>query len=674
MYRWLLVTLAGVSAGMVSAQRVGAPTDDLTNLSVDDLFRLEVTSVGKKAQELSKAPAAVYVLTADDIRRSGATSIPEALEWVPGLTVLRVGGEMWAISARGSTRLYSDRMLVMIDGRSLYTPLFSGVLWDLLDVPLENIERIEVVRGPGAVMWGLNAVNGVINIITKKAQPGVETSVATGTELRGSVFARWGAAPTEKVSFESWVKLDDRDPASGSGGFYNFFGSAPFQEQAQIDDLNSQSARAGFRLDAQPTAKDQLTMEGDLYKLGRQDHVGYIVLLPDVADYSSAHSGGDGGSLEAKWTRANADGGESTLQFTYSKDALTYPFTNVGMENLTADYQRRLQTSDRNELYWGLGYQQYWDLAQGDKFMTFNPASSVYRDGDVVMRDEFQMVPNRLLVSAGLRVDYNSWSRFEFQPSVRLLYTPNNRQSAWLAFSRAVRVPSRIERDTEADYGTEIVSGLPLHTVFLRSTSLRSEIERSWEAGYRVQSGQKWSMDASVFWSRYDRLIPVTPLPQVQMQIIDGVPNLWVYALPQNAGQGHSYGGEISATWQAASKWRLIPSYSFLRETEQLPPDYMDFLVNSDPRHQGFIRSQYDLSRKLQFDLMARARTKAVPFDIPGVVLLDARIGWRPARGSEISFAVQNLTGRRVLEAYSESPFVSIPLERTFVVRWVQKF
>src|SRR5579871_4299261 len=169
MNRRLLIALALMPAGIISAQRVGAPTDTLTNLSVEDLFQLEVTSVGRKAQELSKAPAAVYVLTAEDIRRSGATSIPEALQGAPGLTVQSVDGRMWAISARGFASLYSDKMLVMIDGRSLYTPLFSGVLWDMLDVPLENIERIEIVRGPGAVMWGPNAVNGVINIITKKA-------------------------------------------------------------------------------------------------------------------------------------------------------------------------------------------------------------------------------------------------------------------------------------------------------------------------------------------------------------------------------------------------------------------------------------------------------------------------------------------------------------------------
>jgi len=670
----LFTTLTLVAAGVCSAQRVGAPTDDLSNLSVEDLFRLEVTSVGKKAQQLSKAPAAVYVLTADDIRRSGATSIPEALQYVPGLTVLRVGGQMWAISARGSTRLYSDKMLVMIDGRSLYTPLFSGVLWDLLDVPLENVERIEIVRGPGAVMWGLNAVNGVINIITKKAQKGGETSVASGNELHGSVFARGGDAPNEKLSYESWVKLEDRNPAHGSLGSYNFFGQGAYQQPTPVDDLHSQSVRGGFRLDAQPSLRDQLTFEGDLYKLGRQDQVGYVVMIPDTADYLQKHTGSDGGFLQSKWTRTNSDGGESSLQFTYSKDVVNYPFVDGDLENLTVDFQRRIETSDRNEVYWGAGYQQYWDHTEGIRFVSFHPAAAVYRDGNVVVRDELQLVPNRFLVSAGLRVDYNSSVRFQLQPSLRFLYTPNNRQSAWFAFSRAARVPSRVERDVHTDYGTETVAGLPIHLQLWGSTSLRAEVENSVEAGYRIQSGQKWSADASLFWSYYDHLVEVAPPQQIQMQVIDGAPSFWMYGIPQSAGTGRSYGGEISAKWQLTHRWRLIPSYSYLHETRWMPPRYVDFLVGPSPRHQGFIRSEFDLSRKWQFDLMSRARTESIQIDTPGALLLDARLAWRPTRDSEFSFSVQNLTGRDILEAYAQSPFVAIPIQRTFVFRWVQKF
>src|ERR1022692_639795 len=203
-----LLVLAPIILGTAFAQRVGAPTDDLDKLSVDELFTLQVTSVGRKAQELSKAPAAVFVLTAEDIRRSGATSIPEALQWVPGLTVSRLDGRSWSVSARGGSRLFANQILVMIDGRSLYMPLFSGVIWDTIDVPLENIEQIEVVRGPGAVMWGPNAVNGVINIITKSSRTtkGGQVSAAGGNQS-DDVEARWGAAPTDRISWRAWGKF-----------------------------------------------------------------------------------------------------------------------------------------------------------------------------------------------------------------------------------------------------------------------------------------------------------------------------------------------------------------------------------------------------------------------------------------------------------------------------------
>ena len=221
-----VVSVSFWAAGVLFAQHVGSPTDDLLKLSVDELFGIQVTSVGRKAQQMSKAPAAVFVLTSEDIRRSGATSIPEALRRVPGLTVLRVDGRSWVVSARGGARLYADKMLVMIDGRSLYNPLFSGQIWDTVDVMLEDVERIEIVRGPGAVMWGPNAVNGVINIITKRAQStqGAMATVAAGNEQRAAVGSRVGQSLDDGVAYRIWGKAVYDTPAFDSPGYYNFAG------------------------------------------------------------------------------------------------------------------------------------------------------------------------------------------------------------------------------------------------------------------------------------------------------------------------------------------------------------------------------------------------------------------------------------------------------------------
>jgi iron complex outermembrane recepter protein len=672
-----LLTMAIIlSAATARGQRVGAPTDELTNLSIDDLFRLEVTSVGRKAQQLSKVPAAIFVLTADDIRRSGATSIPEALQWVPGLTVLREDGRLWTISARGSARLYSNKILVMIDGRSLYTPLFSGVLWEFVDVPLENIERIEVIRGPGAVMWGPNAVNGVINIITKSARAtnGAEITAASGNELRGSFFARWSAKLNDRPAYQVWTKLEDRNPAFSSAGYYRFHATYPYQQATPVLDLNSQSGRSGFRVDAQTSGTDQIMLQGDVYKLGRRDVLAYPVLVPVAAELSPDHTGDAGGFLQARWTRTNSAGNESTAQFTYDRNMVDYPFVFADLNNLTIDYQKRVQTGERNEVYWSAGYQQYWDDTGKKRFLSFDPANSVYRLGDVAVRDELQLIPNRLLASVGVRIDYNSFSHFEFQPSFRFLFTPSARQSFWMALSRAVRVPSRMDRDMRIDNGAQVMPAFPVNVQVYGSPSLVAEVERSAEAGYRVQSGQRWSADASVFWSYYTQLGALALPKQLQIRWVDHTPTFWTRPTGQNAGTGRSYGGETSGTWQVTAQWRLLPSYSYLNETGWLPPGYAWLLSVSSPRHQGFVRSQFDLSRTLQFDLMARARSRNMPFNLPGALLADARLGWRPRRDVEFSVSVQNLTGRTLLETYSEGPFVAIPLRRTFVCKWTQKF
>jgi iron complex outermembrane receptor protein len=669
--------VAALTLALAQAQRVGSPTDELTNLSVDDLFRLQITSVDRKAQQLSKAPAAIFVLTADDIRRSGATSIPEALQWVPGLTVLRVDGRMWTVSARGSARLYSDKMLVMIDGRSLYTPLLSGVLWDIVDVPLENVERIEIVRGPGAVMWGPNAVNGVINIITKKTTgtPGALVSLQTGNELRGSAFARWRAAPSDRFSYQVWTKVEDRNPAFDSPGFYRPDAATTIEQPWPVTDLNAVSGRAGFRLDAKSSDQDQWMVKGDVFRLGRQDALAYPVLMPGVVDFENGRTSALGGFVEGRWTRTTSPGDESTLQFAYDKNVIDYPFVGEKFSNFTADFQQRLETAERNELHWGLGFQQYWDHTETVRsYLSLDPLDASYRDADAVVRDEFQLIPDRLAVSAGMRVDYSSYTHFEFQPSFRLLYTPNARESIWFAVSRAVRVPSRLDRDARNVNGAILMGGLPINLAIDGSPDVRSEVERSVEAGYRAQSGQRWSVDFSLFWSYYDRLVSVGLPEQPSIRWNGSDPQLWITATEQNSGRGRSYGGEVSSTWQVTSTWRLMPSYSYLNEAKWLPPGDGWMLNTSSPRHQAWLRSQHDLSLKWQADLMARARSRNIPFNTPGALLFDARIGWRPNRDTEFSVSVQNLTGRTVVETYAESPFASIPLQRTFVFKWTQKF
>lgn len=660
------------------AQRVGSPTDDLTNLSVDELFSVQVSSVGRKAQELSKAPAAVFVLTAEDIRRSGATSIPEALQWVPGLTVSRLDGRNWSVSARGGGRQFVNQILVMIDGRSLYMPLFSGVFWDTIDVPLEDIEQIEVVRGPGAVMWGPNAVNGVINIITKSARAtkGASVSASTGNELRGSLEGQWSAAAGDHLAFRAWGKLEDRQPAYGSAGYYNYLVST--YRDPSVANLDWESGRVGFRMDAQLTDKDRLMVEGDIYKLGRQDRLDYPVLLPDLVDPTQAHSGSAGASLYTRWTHTAAKGSESVLQFSMDRQDAGYPFLGIALSNMTLDFQNRHLAGEHNEIYWGAGFQQYSDDTNSSPVLGLDPRRSLYRDGDAVIRDEWQILPGRLLGSAGIRLDYNSYRHVEYQPSVRLLYTPSKRQSVWAAVSRAVREPNPSDRGEQYAAGQEIIDGIPISLEAAGSPMLVSEVARSVEAGYRFQSGQRWSIDISAFRSDYSRLIALTGDAAPQVSFTGGVLSVVSLATMTNAGAGCSHGGEVWATWQVHPGWKLMPSYSYVDDTRWLPnvPGRV-FMWNygpSDLRHQGWLRLEHDLSRAWQADLNVRARSRDVGLQLPGWVLIDAHLSYRPSRSGELDLSVQNLAGHQVLEAYSELVFPSIPVRRTFVVRWTQRF
>jgi len=673
------VALFALLVPYAAAQQVGAPTDALDKLSVDDLFSVQVTSVGRKAQELSKAPAAVFVLTAEDIRRSGATCIPEALQWVPGLTVLHVDGRSWVVSARGDARLYADKMLVLVDGRSLYVPAFSGVIWDMILVPMQDIERIEVVLGPGAVMWGPNAVNGVINIITKStaSASGGQASVSTGNEVRNATELDWGGPLSSRFSYRAWGMFDYRTPAFGSPGYDQLDDEIPYRQNG-ITNLNAGSASVGFRMEGALSPIDQWMVQGSVYKMDGQSPFVYAITMPDVVAFSQGHSAYLGGNFQTVWTRTHAPGNESTLQFSYSHDNTAFSYLSSLANNLTLDYQNRRQTGTRNEIYWGAGYQQYWDDSTASRFLTILPASATYRDGDAVVRDEYQLVPERLMVSLGVRFDYNSFTHLEYQPSVRLLFTPDRRQSAWMAVSRAVRVPSRLNRDVHLAGGSVLFGELPISISLNGSQSLRAEVDRSIEAGYRFQSGQRWSMAASLFGSYYGRLMgmagPAVPI----VSLIGSVPVFSVPFTYCNCGSGRSYGAEISGAWHVREGWRILPSYSYLNESRWLPAGNFelyqwDTIPNTIP-HQFLMRSQHDLSRKLQFDLMARARSRDAAWNLPGAFLLDARLGWRPIRSGEFSIAVQNLTNRQILETYAESPFLSIPIRCTFVVKWTQRF
>jgi iron complex outermembrane receptor protein len=554
------------------------------------------------------------------------------------------------------------------------------VIWDAINVPMEDIEQIEVVRGPGAVMWGPNAVNGVINVITKNARDtkGFQVSSAGGTGLTNATDFRWGSGAGDRVAWRTWGQFNDVTPAYGSPGYYNLSAVGPYRV-GSIQNLDSATGSLGFRGDGKFGDEDQWMLQGNIFKTDRQDPLVNPILFPVIVAQSMGTSTYRGMSLQGRWVHTTDSGGENTLQFSFDRTDVDYPYIADDLHNLTVNYESRRQTGERNEFYWGVGFQQYWDSAGPNLQFSYSPLKSLYRDGDVVARDEWQFIPGVLTGSAGVRVDYNSYRQPEYQPSARLLFTPDARQSAWFAASRAVRTPNRVDRDFDGNPGAELVNGYPIHFTMLGSATMRSEVERSLEAGYRLQSVQHWSVDASVYWSYYERLRGIEGEPVPALSFPNGVPTLTATVYTCNCGGGRSYGAEIWGTWQVRPGWKLSPSYSYLNETRWLPStQYTNYLWDGTPvdlAHQGALRSQHDLTRNLQFDLTARARSRDEDlYHIPGVLLLDARLAWHPWRTGEFSLTVKNLTGREVMEGFPELETLAIPIRRTFVMKWTQRF
>ena len=438
------------------------------------------------------------------------------------------------------------------------------------------------------------------------------------------------------------------------------------------------SGRLGFRVDGQPTEKDQWMVQGDVYKVDRQDAMAFPTMRPAV-ERLPGHTDYEGGFIQGRWIHTASPGNESEFRWSYDHNDFDYSYVAGSLENLTADFQNRRQTGEGNEIYWGAGFQQYWDDTRSQRFVAFDPAKSLYRSGYAVLRDEWQLIPDRFLCSAGIRVDYNSYHQLEYQPSLRFLYTPNARQSAWVAVSRAVRAPNRLDRDLQYDAGYLTDFGFPVRLHSYGNQAQLSEVGRSAESGYRFQSGQRWSVDASVFFTYFERLRALTYSTTPNISISNGAPAIDVPMATGNLGRGRSYGGELWGMWQVRPGWRLVPAYSYVRDTFWLPPStaarlyYWD-LIPMDLRHQALLRSQFDIGRQWQVDVMARARSRERAWGLPSAFLVDARIGWRPTRNSEWSIALTNLTDRRVIEASSESATPAIPLRRTFLLNWSRHF
>jgi iron complex outermembrane recepter protein len=637
---WMAVScLLVLTLPTLHAQPTNLPTTNFPNmapetpngaaaykkLSLQELMNLDVTSVAKQPEAYGQAPAAIQVITHNDIEDSGASSIPEALRLADNLDVAQKNSHDWAISARGFNTSLANKLLVLEDGRTLYTPLFSGVFWDVQDYLLEDIDRIEVISGPGGTLWGANAVNGVINITSKSAKDtqGLYLETGGGTELQEFGAVRYGVTLASNVYLRVYAKYFDRS-------------SEVFSNGASAGDAWDQG-RVGFRLDSEAAPQNTLTLQGDYYS-GDED----------LSTGGMAKVGG--GNLLGRWSRTISPDSDMSLQMYFDRTYLSDPipkstdaFAPPGvlvdaLNTYDVDFQHRFPVLSWNNIVWGLGYRYTQDNVANSPNLEFLPPhfdESVY---SAFFQDEIRLFEN-LHLTVGTKIEHNDYTGFELEPSGRLQLDIAPGQMVWGAVSRAVRTPSRVDEDEFVP--TYLPKGFPQY-IIAGGSNFVSETLIAYELGYRAQLGPKVSTSLSTFYNVYNDVRSLTPTTSALVPFVF-----------QNNVEGETYGFELSGNYQALDWWRLHAGYDYLKEYLHVRAGQVDFnnALNetADPQNQVFLRSSMDLPYRLELDGDARwidtlhLNNGPAVGTVPSYFELNSRLAWHATKHIEFALVGENL-------------------------------
>jgi iron complex outermembrane recepter protein len=609
----------------------GPSAEALKKLSFEQLLNVQVMSVSKRPERLLQAPAAIQVITTEDIRRSGATSLPEALRLASNLQVAQIDSRQWAISARGFLSTAGNKLLVLIDGRTVYTPLYSGVFWDVQDVPLSDVDRIEVISGPGATLWGANAVNGVINIITKSAKDtqGLLVSGGGGSELHGFGTARYGGTLGTSVRYRLY----------GTG-----FGYGPTDlpsGQRAVNDWHLE--QGGFRTDWDASALDKLTLQADLYD-GRISEPA----APDVA--VSGHN------VVSRWSHTLAQTSSITTEFYYDHTHRIIP--NLFGEDLDVydlDFQHHVGLGARNDVVWGGGFRLMNDTVMNSPGLAFLPPHVTRRWYTGFVQDEIALVPDRLHLDLGTKVEHNDYTGVEWQPSARVNWTLGSSEAVWAAASRALRTPSRIDRELYAPAQPPyLLAGGP---------NFHSEEELAYELGFRHQSGPL-AFAISSFYSRYYGLRSIEQVnPPAPTPLVIG-----------NGQDGESYGAELTSDYRLSERWGLHAGYTELRVHIWPRPGSTDrshgSAESAAPDRQFFLRSSIELPARLSLDAGLRAVSGIAVQQVPAYAELDARLSCQAGANLSLALVGQNLLHDRHAEFEAPTARQEIPRSVYASLEW----
>jgi iron complex outermembrane receptor protein len=635
---------------------------NLQELGKVQFYNPEATSAARKTQKLLDTPSALFVLSQEDIRRAGITTIPEALRMVPGMQVARVYANRWAISTRGMNGLISSKLLVMIDGRTVYTPYTASVFWDVQDLLIEDIDRIEVIRGPGASLWGANAVNGIINIITKPAQETqgnlVTTYLGTGEE-QAIVGVRHGGK-IKNIHYRVYGKFYQHESFVDAKGH-------------ETDD-NWEMKRGGFHADWQLSQRDQISLQGDVYD-GFEKQTSFLPLaIPRIENF---HTYLNGFNLLGRWKRKLAHG-DMILQTYYDfTERNNTGFLEEERGTYDIDFQHRWQRNERQELIWGLGFRYTHDDFKNNSFIIeVEPDQRQDNLFSAFVQAEFILQPERWKMILGSKFEHNDYTGFEYQPTARLLWTPHHQHSGWASVSRAVRSPSRYDSDNRTNtlvpdplFGNLQIKGSG-------NPDFEAEVMLASELGYRFTPNEQFFLDSTLFYNDYEKLrtfeatgLQPFPLPPT------------MYANWDNQMTGEVYGLEMAAHWQASKAWRVVATYSYVNIQLHLLPTSQNLFGESEegdtPHHQATLRSLLSLPKNLEFDTALYYVDNVPSQNTPHYTRFDVRLGWQPQKSLNLSLGARNLFDNQHPEfgsGLSGNPEIASEVQRAFYLQLNYQF
>ncbi len=633
-------------------------TNPLKQLTLEQLGNIEVTTAQRAPEQVRKTSAAIYVITQEDIERSGATTIPEALRLAPGVEIARIDSNKWSIGIRGFGSRLSRDVLVLIDGRTVYTTLLAGTYWEVQNVLLQDVERIEVIRGPGATIWGPNALNGVINIITKSTKDthGTMVNAGGGNVDQGVLNTRYGGGNGRTFDYRVYGLGFVRGPEYHSDG--NNYDSW-------------RALQGGGRMNFSRNERDGFTLQGDIYDEGAGETVTAVTYAPPYQQIVQGTEHLSGGNILGRWEHTQGEGKDFQLQFYYDRTSRHEPNFADDRNTFDFDFLDHFRLPARQQIAWGFGARASTGrnpiIVSGLYFIPGTRTDTLYTG---FIQDEIEFVQDRLSLQFGTKLLKTNYTGFQLQPTARLLWTPTEKQTFWAAFTHALRTPSDAER---AFYLTgftgSFVGGLPFFARFNANPNFESEQMNGYEFGYRSLVRKSLYFDFAAFFNHYNDLFSedITGSPFIETN-----PAPTHVLLPAEFGnglRGTTRGIEVAPEWRPFSFWRLAASYSFLQMEIEKRPGSLDFgsapsVSGSSPRHQVTAQTDFDLRKGLALDLTYRLVSKLPAQKINAYSTGDVQFAWKPRPYIRFSIVGQNLLQPHHYE-FASDPGPNVAIKRS---------